>query len=126
MNFEIVSATGERMHVGQIIRYKVTVLPFIRVRWKTEIRDVEENHSFTDIQLEGPYKSWVHKHTFNEVDGGVEMVDELEYTLHFGVLGTLIDYLIVAKEVKNIFEYRFDVLKRMFDGNNSSLSDNSR
>jgi ligand-binding SRPBCC domain-containing protein len=114
MNFRILSGADDKMHVGQIIRYKVTVLPFIRVQWKTEIRDVVAYHSFTDIQLQGPYKSWVHKHTFTEVEGGIEMEDRLEYALPFGVLGTIVDYLVVKQEVRRIFQYRFDILSSMF------------
>ncbi|HWA34801.1 MAG TPA: hypothetical protein VG737_11750, partial [Cyclobacteriaceae bacterium] len=36
MNFKITSMSGsERMYPGQIISYKVTVLPFMRLRWVT-------------------------------------------------------------------------------------------
>ena len=116
LNFRILSISGsERMHQGQIIKYKITVFPFVRLYWETEISEVVEHLSFTDVQRKGPYAYWVHKHSFKEVDGGVEMADELEYSVPFGVLGRLANYLFVAREVRSIFEYRFNVLKNIFE-----------
>lgn len=116
LNFRILSISGsESMHRGQIIKYKITVLPLVRLYWETEITDVVEHLSFTDIQRKGPYAYWAHKHSFKEVDGGVEMTDVLEYSVPFGLLGRLANYLFVGREVKNIFEYRFNVLKKHFE-----------
>jgi ligand-binding SRPBCC domain-containing protein len=115
LNFEILSISGkEKMFEGQIIQYKITVLPLIRMFWETEITEVNELKSFTDKQRKGPYASWVHKHNFTEVDGGVEMTDELEYSIPFGFLGRLANYFFVEHEVKSIFEYRFNVLEKHF------------
>lgn len=102
------------MHAGQIIQYKITVLPFVRMYWETEITEVVEYQSFTDIQRVGPYSYWSHKHTFQEVKGGIEMIDELEYSIPFGMFGRMANYLFVARQVKNIFNYRFQVLEGLF------------
>jgi len=102
------------MHEGQIIQYKITVLPFIRMFWETEITEVNGLSSFTDVQRKGPYTHWSHKHIFRKVDGGVEMTDELEYALPFGPFGRLANSLFVGREVKSIFEYRFHVLNEYF------------
>lgn len=103
------------MHTGQIIKYKITVLPFVRVNWETEITQVLEYQSFIDVQRKGPYSYWVHKHSFTEVTGGVEMTDELEYGLPLGLIGRLANNLFVAREVRSIFEYRLNVLKEHFN-----------
>jgi ligand-binding SRPBCC domain-containing protein len=116
LNFEILSISGDgRMYEGQIIQYKITVLPFVRMRWETEISEVLEPRSFTDIQRKGPYAYWSHKHLFREVEGGVEMTDELEYALPFGLLGNLGYFLFVGREVRSIFDYRFNVLNQYFN-----------
>lgn len=116
LNFRILSISGsERMHHGQIIKYKITVLPLVRLYWETEITDVVEHFSFTDVQRKGPYSYWAHKHSFKEVEEGIEMTDELEYSVPFGFVGRLANYLFVAREVRNIFEYRFNVLKNRFE-----------
>src|SRR5689334_14017148 len=71
LNFKILSMSGgNKMHIGQIIRYKITVLPFVRMYWETEIIEVSESELFVDVQKKGPYSYWAHKHSFREVNGG--------------------------------------------------------
>ena len=47
--------------------------------WVTEITQCKENEYFIDEQRFGPYKFWHHKHFINEVPGGIEMEDVLDY-----------------------------------------------
>ena len=115
MNFRIVEMQGDKMFAGQIIRYKVTVLPFIRVGWTTEITEVENGVTFVDEQRKGPYRQWRHRHTFRQIDEGVEMTDVVEYAIPFGFLGRLANFLFVAREVKRIFAYRFQVVEKLFN-----------
>ena len=115
MNFQILSQSGgEKMHEGQIIRYKVNVLPMIRMTWITEITNVNDLVSFSDEQREGPYSLWRHTHSFRGVEGGVEMTDEVEYAVPFGYLGQLINALFVERELKRIFDFRFQLLESYF------------
>lgn len=115
MNFEILSISrDEEMYTGQIIKYKITVLPWVRMHWETEIIDVQKLQSFTDIQRKGPYSYWAHKHSFQQVNNGIEMTDELEYAVPYGWIGRLANYAYVQREVKSIFEYRFQVLEKLF------------
>lgn len=115
MNFEILgSESSEKIFKGQIIQYKVTVLPFVRMFWETEIIEVNELRSFTDVQKKGPYAHWQHQHIFAPVDGGVEMTDLLEYSVPYGLLGRLVNYSIIEREVRSIFDYRYKVLEKRF------------
>ncbi len=102
------------MHEGQIIRYKVTVLPLVRLTWVTEITGVTEGKSFTDEQRKGPYNLWKHTHTFRPEAGGVEMTDVVDYSLPFGPLGQFAHWLFVEREVNRIFDHRFTVLRSYF------------
>src|SRR6478736_5872017 len=105
MNFEILSRTGNgKMFKGQIIRYKVTVLPFVRVKWVTEITEVSDLDYFIDEQRTGPYSLWHHEHHFKVVRGGVEMTDLLTYSIPFHFLGQIAHWLFVERELKAIFE----------------------
>ena len=119
MNFKILSMSGgEKMYAGQIISYKVNVLPWVRVRWVTEITHVQEPEFFTDEQRFGPYAFWHHKHHFKTVEGGVLMTDEVDYALPLGMLGRFAHWLFVAREVNRIFEYRNKVLETYFGKKN--------
>jgi ligand-binding SRPBCC domain-containing protein len=56
MNFKIQHITGEpRMYAGQLISYKVSPFPFMRIRWTTEIKAVKDHRHFIDEQKFGPF-----------------------------------------------------------------------
>ncbi|HTJ50738.1 MAG TPA: SRPBCC family protein [Cyclobacteriaceae bacterium] len=105
---------GDKTYAGQIIHYKLKILSIFKIHWTTEITHVREPHYFVDIQLAGPYALWHHQHHFREIENGVEMIDELNYAIPFGLLGRLVNWLFVAREVNAIFDHRFTVLKRYF------------
>ncbi|NOT76760.1 MAG: SRPBCC family protein [Cyclobacteriaceae bacterium] len=115
MNFEILSISGgEKMFSGQVIKYKVNVLPYIRTGWITKITDVQEPDYFIDTQLSGPFALWHHKHIYKSVPGGIEMIDELDYAIPLGPLGQIAKWLFVGQHVNAIFEYRNKVLQTYF------------
>jgi ligand-binding SRPBCC domain-containing protein len=115
MNFEIVEITGgEKMYAGQMISYKVSPLPFVRLRWVTEIKHVEPKKHFTDDQKVGPFALWYHQHFFSQVGNGVVMRDEVTYAVPFGVLGRIANWMLVRKQLGNIFNYRTERIKSIF------------
>lgn len=105
---------GGKAYAGQIIRYKLNVLPMVKVHWMTEITQVKEPLYFIDEQRFGPYALWHHQHHFKEVEGGVEMTDEVSYAIPLGVLGRLAHALFVGREVNRIFDFRTEKLKQIF------------
>jgi len=114
MDFKILSKLGEDIYDGMIIDYKVKPLLGIAVNWKTEICRVETEKYFTDKQLKGPFKVWEHTHTFIESNGGVLMIDEINYQLPFSIIGKIAHLLFVKSEIVNIFEFRKNVLNKRF------------
>lgn len=119
MRFEIMESTGgSKMYPGQIIKYKVSVLPWVRVSWVTEITHVSEPVFFVDEQRFGPYRWWHHQHHFREVPGGVEMKDEVNYAVPFGFLGRIAHWAFVSRQLNSIFDFRFRVLAEFFEKSN--------
>lgn len=115
MGFRILySSGGERTYAGQLIRYKVNILPGISTNWVTEITHVNEPFYFVDEQRFGPYSLWHHQHHFRQVDDGVEMIDEVNYAIPLGPLGRLANALFVAKKVNAIFDHRYAILAEYF------------
>lgn len=115
MNFRIVHNSGSgKIYAGQVIRYKVKVLPFCSVNWMTEITHVQEPFYFVDDQRFGPYALWHHQHHFKEVPGGVEMFDEINYAVPLGWLGQFANWIFVGREVNAIFNHRFTTLEKHF------------
>ena len=68
MQFKILTPLPIIIKKGTLIDYKIKVngIPF---NWQTEISEWEPNKRFVDKQLKGPYRVWIHEHTFEEKDG---------------------------------------------------------
>lgn len=114
LGFRIVSLPGEKMYEGQIITYQVMIVPGIWIPWVTEIKAVDEGRSFIDEQRFGPYKFWHHRHTFEEIPGGVLMRDLVHYGLGFGPLGAVAHGLFVRSKLEMIFRFRRETLEKRF------------
>jgi ligand-binding SRPBCC domain-containing protein len=119
MNFKILyQSGGDKAYAGQIIRYKINVLPLLPVHWVTEITQVAEPNYFIDEQRFGPYALWHHQHRFESVKSGVRMIDEVNYAIPLGILGRLAHWLFVGNEVNRIFDHRFKTLETYFANKN--------
>ncbi len=110
VNFSILSPQSIEMAVGAIIEYRIR-LRGVPVTWRSEITEWQPPFAFCDVQLRGPYRFWVHRHTFEEKPDGTLVTDHVDY----GVLGgALVNRLFVAGELKRIFGYRKTRLHELF------------
>jgi ligand-binding SRPBCC domain-containing protein len=115
MGFEIISKHhGDKMYAGQLIEYKVKPVLGIPIYWMTEITQVAEGKYFIDEQRFGPYQLWHHQHHFKQIEGGVEMIDIVHYRSPLGFLGTIANNIFIEKQLKQIFEYRFQKVEELF------------
>jgi ligand-binding SRPBCC domain-containing protein len=122
MGFQILYISGgEQAYAGQIIPYKWSILPGVKVNWVTEITEVKGPHYFLDEQRFGHYALWHHQHHFKEVAGGVEMTDEVNYAVPLGPFGRLAHWIFVGREVNRIFDHRFQVLEKYFSKSKNSI-----
>ena len=114
IGFEIINQLGKAMYEGQVICYRIGVLPLLRVMWVTEIKCVEEGRSFVDEQRFGPYKFWHHRHSFEDIPGGVLMRDLVHYGLGFGPFGEMAHAVFVRRKLESIFGFRRAILEKRF------------
>ncbi|QJE95583.1 SRPBCC family protein [Luteolibacter luteus] len=114
LGFRIVHCPAEKMHEGQIIEYRVKVLPGLWVPWVTEIKAVEERRCFIDEQRFGPYKFWHHRHLFEAVEGGVKVSDLIHYMMPLGPCGAIAHAVFARRKLDRIFEFRRTELERRF------------
>ncbi|WGD34843.1 SRPBCC family protein [Olleya sp. YS] len=114
MGFNILSGADRPMFAGQIIQYIVTPVLGIKTKWVTEITHVKEGEYFVDEQRFGPYALWHHKHFINDIDGGVEMEDIIDYKIPLGFLGQLAHPILVKPKLEEIFNYRTKKLEELF------------
>lgn len=104
LRFRVLTPLPIEMRAGARIDYRLALfgVPF---RWRTEIPVWEPPHRFVDVQLQGPYREWVHTHTFVEEAGGTRMVDRVVYALPLGRLG-LLALPLVRRQLDRIFDFR--------------------
>ncbi len=114
MGFDIKSGGGAHMYAGMIIRYTVRPLLAIPMNWVTEITHVKEKSFFVDEQRVGPYAVWHHQHHFKEIQNGVEMTDIVNYKLPLGILGELLEPILVRSKIQEIFDYRNRKMVELF------------
>ena len=114
MSFDIISGADRPMYSGQIIQYNVTPMMGIRTKWVSEIKSVVPKKYFVDVQLYGPYSLWHHKHFINEIEGGVEMEDIIDYKIPLGILGQMMHPFLVKPRLEEIFNYRQKKLVELF------------
>ncbi len=82
------------------------------LRWLARIENVGPN-GFIDRQLRGPFRSWVHKHTFVPVEETVvEVVDEIELKLRPHPWWALVG-LIMWLSMPLLFGYRGRKTRRL-------------
>lgn len=114
LHFEILSPLPIEMKKGTEIDYRIK-LKGIPMKWKTLISEWDPPNSFTDTQLKGPYKIWIHKHTFIAQSEYTLVKDEVLYQPKGFLLEPLINKLFVEKNLNYIFNYRTKKLNELLN-----------
>ncbi len=104
----------KKMYPGMIITYHVSPLFGIKMKWVTEITQVVELQYFIDEQRVGPYRMWHHQHHLEELSDGINMIDIVTYQPPLGIAGRIANALIIDKKLNEIFDYRFEVLRKKY------------
>jgi ligand-binding SRPBCC domain-containing protein len=110
LHFHIVTPPPVEMREGTLIDYRLRVrgLP---LRWRTRIAVWQHPHRFVDEQIRGPYRQWIHEHTFEARDGGTLARDHVRYAVPLDVL---LHRFFVRPDVETIFAFRAQALKQRF------------
>jgi ligand-binding SRPBCC domain-containing protein len=120
LQFRITTPGAIELRPGAVIDYQLRLFG-IRFTWQTQIETFEPGKRFTDVQLRGPYRYWHHQHEFT-ADGQVtQMVDQVDYELPLGPLGSLAHVLFVRRTLERIFDYRRDCIERLLANQRTSL-----
>jgi ligand-binding SRPBCC domain-containing protein len=110
MHFKTVTPDPIVLAAGTHFEHRLRVKG-IPVRWESEITAWNPPHSFVDEQRRGPYRFWIHQHTFASRDNGTDVSDHVKHGVPGGAL---INYLLVAPDLRKVFAYRRKVLLNRF------------
>jgi len=115
LQFQVLTPLPIEMRAGALIEYRLRLfgVPF---RWRTRITQWEPSRRFVDFQERGPYLLWEHEHTLEPAPEGTLMHDRVRYAVPGGPLEPLAHALFVGPQVRRIFDYRAEQIRRVFGG----------
>ena len=105
--------------VGSTILTSLRVFPLLplRRRWAARITEFEWDRYFADVQDEGPFKSWHHRHEFASAwksgTEGTTIRDVIDYDVGFGLAGTFANAYFVRRQMKSTFVQRQQTLPQL-------------
>lgn len=110
LHFQIATPPPIVMREGALIDYRLRVRG-IPLRWRTRINVWQPPHRFEDEQILGPYRQWIHEHTFEPRDGGTLARDHVRYAV---ALDWLVHGWLVRPDIEQIFQHRAQMLRKRF------------
>lgn len=114
LKFNILTPLPIEMKKGTLIDYRIKLGGF-SFKWKTEITNWNPPFSFTDTQLKGPYRIWVHEHTFESQNGKTIVKDKVTYLPPGYIAEPFINSLFVKHRLEKIFEFRRQKISEYFN-----------
>lgn len=76
------------------------------LRMTSRITQMEAPNYFIDEQVKGPFRKFRHVHEFSEDTEATTMIDQIEFEAPFGLLGRLVEKLILARYMQKLIESR--------------------
>jgi ligand-binding SRPBCC domain-containing protein len=112
--------TGERAVAG---RTSGLIGPGESVTWRarhlgmtwtltSRVTGFEPPVLFVDEQVSGPFARFRHEHRFEPMPGGTLMIDDWEHRAPLGLLGRILDALILGRSVRRLLKRRAAALAR--------------
>jgi len=78
----------------------------IPIRWVARHEEGPTETSFVDYQVSGPMAHWRHEHIFEEVDGGIKLIDRIAIAHKPGLTGLLTRLVFDGMPLHIFFFYR--------------------
>ena len=78
----------------------------VPIRMTSRITQMEAPDYFVDEQVKGPFRRFRHVHEFSEDPHGTTMVDRIEFAAPFGLVGRVVERLVLARYLQALIETR--------------------
>lgn len=111
LRFVILTPDPIEMKKGTLLDYRLKIRG-IPMRWQSEITTWDPPTRFVDRQTRGPYRLWVHEHSFTDDRGGTLVGDNVLYAPPGGAI---VQKFLVAPDLQRIFHYRHQILQELFN-----------
>lgn len=87
----------------------------IRQRFTSAITAYDRPRHFQDSMVRGAFHSFVHDHYFEACEDGTRMTDVLVFQSPLGVLGAMVDRLLMTKYLTRMLTKRNEVVKAVLE-----------
>ena len=84
---------------------------FVKQNLTVKIIAMTRPEAFTDIMLEGAFKSMWHEHAFRQNGDQTIMIDDFKYEMPYGIFGNLFDKIILKKYMISMLNERNRIIK---------------
>lgn len=111
-----VLSAAPNLQVDTEVVLETRILRLFTVRWVAKHTAYEPPHLFEDVQVEGPFRSWRHRHIIAGHTLGAVLRDEIKYEPPFGLIGRLAAPLVVIPRLERLFNYRHAVTRAWCEG----------
>jgi hypothetical protein len=108
--------TAPDLNVGSVAVIETRILGLVPVRSVARHTAYDPPRMFEDVQVEGPFKFWRHRHWVEPHEKGAVLRDEVEFETPLGPLGRLSAPLLVEPRLRRLFEYRHRVTREWCEG----------
>ncbi len=87
----------------------------VPLRMTSVISEYEAPRRFVDEQTKGPFERWWHEHLFERVGERTLMRDRIEFEAPFGILGRIVERLVLERYLEKLILQRNRWLKQQLE-----------
>lgn len=110
------TAAPEVIELGSLLEFKILARGQVQ-QITHEITLFERPLQFVEKQIRGPFKHWVHTHTFDASDEGVIVIsDKIEFERPGGLIGLLVTEEKILDSLEDGFAHRHAQLRTLLAG----------
>lgn len=88
----------------------------LTIKWISQHTVYDPPRLFEDIQLQGPFRRWRHRHIVTPHAAGAVLRDDIDYEPPFGFLGRLVAPVLIQKRLQRLFDYRHEITRKACEG----------
>jgi ligand-binding SRPBCC domain-containing protein len=92
--------------IGSEAVIETRILSLLPVRWVARHTAYDPPRMFEDVQVEGPFRFWRHRHLIEPHAAGARLRDEIEYEPPFLIFGRLAAPFLIIPRLEKLFDYR--------------------
>ncbi|HET8860623.1 SRPBCC family protein [Marivirga sp.] len=106
----IAGRTEGLIEMGESVTWRAKHFGFYQ-KLRTEITEFERPNYFTDEMVSGAFTKFKHEHHFIASGNRTEMTDYFDYESPFGIIGRLVDKMLLKKYMTELLKKRNQTIK---------------